>query len=476
MEEEALKQLYVSYAGREPEAIEALPASGSNRRYFRLYGNPTLIGVNSPCVEENRAFCYMAAHFRRAGLPVPEVVACSPDACHYLQEDLGNRSLFDAIEKGRTSGQFSEEEKEWLRRTMRLLPAVQWRGAQGMDFSYGYPQAEFNRRSVLWDLNYFKYCFLKATGLDFQEDRLEDDFQRMADVLLQTNLTGFMYRDFQSRNILLRDGEPWLIDFQGGRKGPVYYDVASFLWQAKARYPESLRQELLQVYLEALRTYVPVDEAKFKARLRHFVLFRTLQVLGGYGFRGYFERKPHFLQSIPFALENVRHLLQDSYPEYPYLSEVLAEWVRKQPAASETPSQKLVVRVSSFAYRKGIPEDPSGNGGGFVFDCRAIHNPGRYDRYKALTGRDEPVIRFLEEDGEIRTFLDQVYGLVDASVQRYMERGFTSLFVCFGCTGGQHRSVYAAQHLAEHVNRKFGVQVELNHREQHVVQTLKASE
>ena len=451
---EELKKLYCTYTGHEPEAIEELPSSGSNRRYFRLTGTPTLIGVSGTSLEENQAFLYMADHFRKKGLPVPQVVAKSDNDAFYLQEDLGDTLLFNAIEKGRKTSVFDEEEKQLLRKTMPLLPAVQFSGADGMDFSYCYPQSEFNSRSILWDLNYFKYCFLKATGMEFQEDRLEDDFQ--------------------SRNVMIKEGEPWLIDFQGGRKGPVYYDVASFLWQAKANYPESLRKELLKEYLDSLCKYQPVDEKYFYAQLRHFVLFRTMQVLGAYGFRGYFEKKPHFIQSVPFAIENLRQLLQEPYPEYPYLCHVLKELTELKQFTDDLQKRRLIVKVTSFAYKKGIPEDSSGNGGGFVFDCRAVNNPGKYDRYKPFTGLDKPVIRFLEDDGEITTFLEHVYGLVDASVKRYMERGFTNLSICFGCTGGQHRSVYSAQHLAEHLNQKFGVQVNLMHREQNIEQTFKA--
>lgn len=474
MIDEELKKLYVAYTGHEPESIDEMPASGSNRRYFRLKGEPTLIGVSGESVEENRAFLYMAEHFLQKGLPVPKVLIKSDDDIFYLQEDLGDTLLFNAIEKGRKTSVFGEEEKQLLRKTMRLLPAVQFAGADGMDFSYCYPQAEFNARSILWDLNYFKYCFLKATGLEFQEDKLEDDFQKMADVLLRSSSATFMYRDFQSRNVMIKDDEPWLIDFQGGRKGPVYYDVASFLWQAKANYPESLRKELLKEYIDALRKYQPVDEAYFYAQLRHFVLFRTMQVLGAYGFRGYFEKKPHFIQSVPYAIENLRQLLKEPYAEYPYLCKILTELTEMKQFTDELQKRRLTVKVTSFAYKKGIPEDTSGNGGGFVFDCRAVNNPGKYERYKPFTGLDEPVIRFLEEDGEITEFLNHVYALVDASVKRYIERGFTSLSVCFGCTGGQHRSVYSAQHLAEHLNQKFGVQVNLMHREQNIEQTFKA--
>ena len=451
-----------------------MPASGSNRRYFRLKGVQSLIGVYGTSVEENEAFLYMAEHFKKKNLPVPQVLCVSEDKYFYLQEDLGDTLLFHAIEKGRVTNSFSEEEKELLRKTIRLLPSIQFAGAEGFDFDHCYPQPEFNERSVLWDLNYFKYCFLKATGLEFLENKLEDDFQKMSDVLLRSSSDTFMYRDFQSRNVMIKDGEPWFIDFQGGRKGPFFYDIASFLWQAKARYPESLRDELLDEYIKAVSKYVNIDRIYFFSQLRHFVLFRTLQVLGAYGFRGYFEKKPHFIQSVPFAIENLRQLLREDYPEYPYLCSVLRELTEMKQFKDDLKKRQLTVKVMSFAYKKGIPNDPTGNGGGFVFDCRAVNNPGKYERYKPFTGLDEPIIKFLEDDGEIFPFLENAYALVDASVKRYMERGFSNLMVCFGCTGGQHRSVYSAQHMAEHLNKKFGVKVELIHREQNIEQTFEA--
>ena len=472
---EELKQLYQTHTGSPATEITELSSSGSNRRYFRLSGSVSLIGVSGTSIEENNAFIYMAAHFREKGLPVPRVYCWSEDKSFYLQEDLGDVLLFNAIEKGRKSCFFDETEKSLLRKTITLLPTLQFKGAENFDFSRCYPQPEFNKRSILWDLNYFKYCFLKATGMEFQENLLEDDFQKMSDVLLRSSSATFMYRDFQSRNVMIKDGEPWFIDFQGGRKGPFYYDIASFLWQAKAKYPDSLRKELLQEYMEALRKYQPIDESYFYSQLRHFVLFRTLQVLGAYGFRGYFEKKPHFIQSVPYAIENLRELLKEEYPEYPYLCNVLRELTGLKQFTDDLKKRQLTVKVMSFAYKKGIPDDSTGNGGGYVFDCRAVNNPGKYERYKPFTGLDEPVITFLEEDGEILRFLDHVYALVDASVQRYMERGFSNLSVCFGCTGGQHRSVYSAQHLAEHLNQKFGVKVELVHREQNIEHTFEAT-
>lgn len=362
-----------------------------------------------------------------------------------------------------------------------------------------------------FDLNYFKYCFLKATQLDFHELKLEASFRQLAKDLTAEDGNCFLYRDFQARNVMLdKEGNPYFIDFQGGRRGPFYYDVASFLWQASAKYSFKLRRELVAEYYDSLRHYVEVPSIRhFAQRLSIFVLFRQLQVLGAYGFRGYFEHKQHFIDSIPPAIQNIRDLLalrEDVLP-YPYLRDVLyrltqfpqfapkQETVSKRADGYRTTDRNiyvshpqdgpatyskydgkgpLVVRVYSFSYRKGIPADPSGNGGGYVFDCRSTHNPGRYEPYKQLTGLDEPVIRFLEDDGEILEFLDDVYRLADRHVSRYIQRGFTSLMFCFGCTGGQHRSVYSAQHLAEHIHKKFGVEVRLEHREQGIRQVFKA--
>lgn len=472
MNTELLAQLYQSYTGEAPTSIEPLPGAGSNRKYFRLKGKESLIGVYGTSTEENRAFIYMARHFSQKGLPVPRILAEAADQSAYLQDDLGDISLFQFIKQGRESGNFSDEETNILKQTIRLLPQIQFEGNKEMNFSYCYPLATFNHRSVLWDLNYFKYCFLKATGLEFQENLLEDDFERMADTLLQIEPQVFMYRDFQSRNIMIREEKPYFIDFQGGRKGPFYYDVASFLWQAKANYPDSLRQELLDEYLDALRPYHAIDKEQFLTTLRHFVLFRTLQVLGAYGFRGYFEKKAHFIQSVPYAIENLRQLLETDFPEYPYLCLMLRKLTELPQFASIRNRRKLTVRVMSFSYKKGIPEDPSENGGGYVFDCRAVHNPGKYEQYKQLTGRDKPVIDFLEQDGEILQFLEHVDALADAHVQRFLERGFTNLSICFGCTGGQHRSVYSAEHVAHHLNEKFGIRIRLIHREQHIEQIL----
>ena len=481
---QSLSQLFFEATGKKAGEQVALTASGSNRRYYRIYSednSTSLIGVQGTSKDENHAFLYMAEHFMKKGLNVPQVLAVSDDEMNYVQQDLGDTLLFDYIAEGRKTGVFSAKEKEMLRETMRALARFQVAGAEGFDFNQCYPQPEFNLRSILWDLNYFKYCFLKATGLDFQEDKLENEFERLAYILLQNRMNAFMYRDFQSRNVMVhkkKDGveAPYFIDFQGGKRGPVYYDVASFLWQAKANFHPDLREELVEVYIDELQQYMPVNREEFYESLKHFVLFRTMQVLGAYGFRGYFEKKPHFLQSIPFAIDNLRHLLKHASEDYPYLIEVLQKMTEMKQFKDVGVRKPLVVRVMSFSYKKGIPADPSGNGGGFVFDCRAVNNPGKYERYTHFTGMDEPVITFLEEDGEMLPFLEQAYQLVDFSVKRYMDRGFQNLMVSFGCTGGQHRSVYSAEKMAQHINEKFGVEVQLIHREQNMERVLNAKD
>ena len=474
---ERLKKLYKDYVGYDPADCKLMDKAGSNRQYYRLTGVKTLVGVVGESREENDAFIYMARHFRQQGLSVPEVYGVSDDHMAYIQEDLGQKPdniLWNKIRKSSITHAFTSEEKELLRRSMRDLVDIQFRGAEGFDYDNCYPAKCFDERSIKWDLNYFKYCFLKATGIVFNEDKLENDFDQLTADLLAVPSETFMYRDFQSRNVMLVGDSDRpstcrlaFIDFQGGRRGPYYYDVASFVWQARAKYPEELKRDLVAAYVGKLKDYIPdLDETEFYRNLRLFVLFRTLQVLGAYGFRGYFEKKPDFMKnSIVPAIANLRRLVaQESFDQYPYLSQVINEMVNLKDFVSE--EKGLTVRVMSFAYKKGIPHDPSGNGGGFVFDCRALNNPGKYDKYKAFTGLDQNVIRFLQKESTIDQWLEHVYALVDESVERYIKRNFTDLMVCFGCTGGQHRSVYAAQHLAEHIHAKFNVRVELTHREQ----------
>ncbi len=471
-----LANLFENYAHKSADAIVPLAQSGSNRRYFRITADgESYIGVEGVSLDENRAFIALAEHFAEQGLPVPRVLAKSPDLMCYLQDDLGTISLFDAIAEGRTTGHFSEQEKTLLRRTIALLPKLQFAGAERLDFNLCYPQPRFDERTVMFDLNYFKYCFLKPSGLEFDEMALQDDFERLQCALLAEDFSTFMHRDFQARNVILKNGEePYFIDFQTGRCGPIYYDVASFLWQAKANYPDELRHELIDVYLTHLADYQQVDKAHFLERLRLFVLFRTLQVLGAYGFRGMVERKAHFLQSVPFAMDNLRALLQQPFDECPYLCKILAD-LAAMPRWSERYAPvkgRLTVRIFSFSYKKGAPDDLSGNGGGYVFDCRAVHNPGRYAEYCNSTGMDADVIEFLERDGEILTFMQSVYALADAHVTRYLERGFTDLMFSFGCTGGQHRSVYAAEHLASHLAEKFDIDIIVCHKERGITKRI----
>lgn len=463
-----LKQLFESYTGQEMIDITELNSSGSNRRYFRLTGKSgiTLVGVIGLNLKENQAFCGLSRHFLEKGIKVPRVLAVSDDGMSYIQEDLGDDLLYTVVAQGRESGEYSSYERSILRRTVEMLPKIQFKGAEDLDYSICFPEPAFNGRMVMFDLNYFKYCFLKATGLEFDEVRLQDDFEKLHDDLLRDDSNTFMYRDFQARNVMIKDGEPYFIDFQGGRRGPIYYDVASFIWQARSRYPEDLKNELVETYLRSLRGYLPdVDEKEFRERLRLFVLFRTLQVLGAYGFRGYFEKKPHFLASVPYAIDNLRRMLQTPFERYPYLTEVLTKLTEMQQFYETAEDRRLQVKIFSFAYKKGIPSDQSGNGGGYVFDCRSVNNPGKYEYYRQFTGMDKEVIKFLEDDGEIITFLDHVYSLLDAHVKRFIERKFTHLQVCFGCTGGQHRSVYCAEHLAAHLVRKFDIRVSVTHRE-----------
>ena len=495
-----LESLFKKHFGSAPQKVEALCGSASHRRYFRLWGDGfSVIGVEGTDPEENRAFLTLDRHFASKGIRVPSVLA--EEGLCYLQEDLGGDSLFDVAVAG---GHFNED---LLCATLAALPKIQVEGAQGLDWSVCYPQPSFDGRMVDFDLNYFKYDYLKLTGAEFNEIRLQEDFDRLkADLLAEPSDT-FLYRDFNARNVVVKDREPWCIAFQGGRRGPVYYDVAYFVWQAKAAYPAALREKLVSSYIKALKAYMPVDEKHFRERLRLFVLFRQLQVLGCYGFRGLWEKKQYFADSIPFALQNLRELLP--FPQYPYLTEVLTmlsvpegtqvskpmaalgrvrgrgpqpvleehgELGRtegaKRPEGLETcvpaGSEQLTVTIYSFSFKKGIPEDASGNGGGYVFDCRGTHNPGKYEEYKQMTGLDQPVIDFLEKDGEILRFLDGVYSVVDHHVKRFMERGFTHLQVSFGCTGGQHRSVYCAEHLAAHLVKEYGVKVHLIHRERGV--------
>ena len=449
-----------------------LKQQGSNRVYTRETdaNGRSVIRVQGTNRDENRAFIYMARHFHALGLPVPELYWVSEDEMSYTQQDLGDTILFDHL-----------DDIPLLERTIRALAHIQVEGAQDFDWSVCFPVPAFDERSIRWDLNYFKYCFLKGTKLEFSEPKLEDEFDSIVSHLTSHSNSGltsntFLYRDFQSRNVMIHNDQPYFIDFQGGRRGPTQYDVASFLWQAKANFAPALREHLIDEYLDELEKISNLQPSIFnkdawRAALPHFVLFRTLQVLGAYGYRGYFERKPHFLESIPLAIKNLQEVLAD-LPEYPYLRELADSFEITGSQDHEITKNNLTVTIYSFSFKRGLPVDESGNGGGYVFDCRSTHNPGKYEQYKTLTGLDQPVIDFLEQDGEILTFLESVYALVDHHAERFIERDFTNLQVAFGCTGGQHRSVYCAEHLAQHLKEKFNVKIHLIHRERGITRIL----
>ncbi|MEM7039972.1 MAG: RNase adapter RapZ, partial [Bacteroidota bacterium] len=440
-----LIDLFEDLTCEKAQEVTALPRSGSDRQYYRLTSKTgPLIGVYNPHFKENDAFITFSSVFNMHGVPVPEVHRISEDGLYYIQDDLGNETLLQRLQARRTGLEIPQDVLELYQKSLTHLAHMQTKGMEDFDYAeFCFPRAAFDKQSMMWDLNYFKYYFLKLAQVPFDEQALEDDFHTFSNYLLSTDTDHFMFRDFQARNIMLVDDKPYFIDFQGGRKGALQYDLASLLWQARAAIPQETRKALLAHYLDALSTHIEVERGKFEEYYYGYVLIRTIQVLGAYGFRGIFERKPHFLASIPHALRNLQWLLDNARPPVvlPELLRVLealpqAEALQKyQRDWGENPS--LTVRVQSFSYKAGLPEDPSGNGGGFVFDCRAIHNPGRYQPYKTQTGRDQPVKDFLVQNSRIETFIQDVLSIVEPSVERYIERGFSHLMVSFGCTGGR---------------------------------------
>ena len=468
---EQLISLFEAHFKEEVILFDLLPASGSYREYARMKSlHHQVMGAYNQDVKENKAFFEFSRHFIRKDIPVPHLYVISEDQKLYLQEDLGNITLFDFLTKVRETEGFSDRIMEEYYKVLRELPRIQLVAGKDMDYSVCYPRQAFDKQSMMWDLNYFKYYFLKLAKIPFDEQALEDDFEVFSDYLLGADNNYFLYRDFQSRNIMLKDDKVYFIDYQGGRKGALQYDLASLLYDAKADIPNDEREELLDFYLDELSKYKEVDREKFISLFDGYVLIRIMQAMGAYGFRGFFEKKKHFLKSIPYALKNLETLLANSTIEVklPELMKVLKEVCHSAflKSLGEEKKNKLTVTIRSFSYKKGIPVDTSGNGGGFIFDCRAIHNPGRYLEYKQLTGKDRQVIEFLEEKSAMADFLTPVIHLISHSVEVYLERGFTSLSVGFGCTGGQHRSVYAAEKLAEYLRNKYPVTVVLQHIEQ----------
>ncbi len=468
---DVLQHLFERHFGTPVERTQRLQGQlgGSGRSIIRLTGgNRSVIGILYSVREENVAFIEFSRHFRRHGLPVPEIYAEDLDRGAYLEEDLGDTTLFEFLSKNRAGEKIAPAVVEAYRKVVAVLPRFQIEAGQDLDYKVCYPRPSFDRQSITWDLNYFKYYFLRLAGIPFSEQALEDDFSRLAKFLLSAKRDYFLYRDFQSRNIMLRDGQPYFVDYQGGRKGALQYDVASLLYDAKADLPPELRQQLLDHYLDGLAGFIKLEREAFMQYYYAYVYVRIMQALGAYGFRGFYERKAHFLQSVPYALTNLRWLLHNvELPiELPTLLGAFNSMLGSEKLLSLASSgENLMVRIFSFSFHRGWPKDETGNGGGFVFDGRSLPNPGREERFKALTGKDAPVIDYLNQQESVHQFLASVLSLVDASVSEYQRRGFKNLMVSFGCTGGQHRSVYLAEQLAKRLRGKNGVEVVVHHRE-----------
>jgi len=453
---------------------------GSGRKIIRLAGEEvSAVGILYDVREENVAFLEFSRHFRKHGLPVPEIYAEDLNHGAYLEEDLGDTSLFEFLSKNRTGESIAPHAVEAYRRAVAVLPRFQVEAGRDLNYRVCYPRGSFDRQSISWDLNYFKYYFLRLAGISFNEQALEHDFGRLTKFLLGADRDYFLYRDFQSRNIMLRDGQPFFLDYQGGRKGALQYDVASLLYDAKADLPPELRQQLLDHYLDTLAGFTDVKRDAFLQYYYAYVYIRIMQALGAYGFRGFYERKAHFLQSVPYALKNLRWLLHNvTLPvALPALMDAFHGMLaseKLQGLASE--ADALVVRVFSFSFHRSLPKDETGNGGGFVFDGRSLPNPGREEQFKTLTGKDAPVIDYLNQQESVHQFLASVMSLVDSSVSKYQRRGFKNLMISFGCTGGQHRSVYLAEQLAKHLRGRSGVDVIVRHRELERLELEKAGE
>jgi aminoglycoside/choline kinase family phosphotransferase len=471
---EVLNRLFEQYFHSPVERVQPLQGQlgGSGRKIIRLSSKQiSALGILYDVREENVAFLEFSRHFRRHGLPVPEIYAEDLSQGAYLEEDLGGTTLFEFLSGHRNGAAIAPEAVAAYRKVVAVLPRFQVEAARDLNYKVCYPRASFDRQSIAWDLNYFKYYFLRLAGIAFNEQALEDDFSRLTKFLLSASRDYFLYRDFQSRNIMLREGEPFFLDYQGGRKGPLQYDIASLLFDAKADLPPDLRQQLLDHYLDRLADFLDLDRSAFMQYYHAYVYVRIMQALGAYGFRGFYERKEHFLQSVPYALKNLRWLLHNvELPiALPTLMEAFKSMVasdKLQGLTSRSQPEKLTVRVFSFSFHRGLPQDDTGNGGGFVFDGRSLPNPGREERFKSLTGKDAPVIEYLNQQESVHVFLTSVIALVDDSVSAYQHRGFKHLMVSFGCTGGQHRSVYLAEQLAKHLRARDGVEVVVRHREQ----------
>ncbi|MBI4801434.1 MAG: phosphotransferase [Elusimicrobia bacterium] len=467
--EENLKNLFKKTLGGEIADFSPLKGDASARRLFRIKNdNRSAVGVIGPDKLENTAFVEFSRHFRKEKMPVPEIYAADLSKDVYLEEDLGDLTLFDFLSAERTGPEFPETALAAYKKALDWLPRFQLTAGRGLDYKYCHPRESFDRQSIMWDLNYFKYYFLRLSKIPFHEQKLEDDFTTLTNFLLEADADYFLYRDFQSRNIMLRDGEPFFIDYQGGRKGALQYDVASLLYDAKADLPPETRQTLVNHYLEAVVAAGRMDKNKFMRYFHGFVFIRIMQALGAYGLRGFYEGKTHFLQSVPYAVKNLEWLLRKA--EVPVKLPELNLLFRRMVASSYlrqfgATKLGLTVRVASFSYRGGLPSDEKGHGGGFIFDCRSLPNPGREEKYALLTGKDAEVVLYLCAEPRAGEFLESVFKLIDRAVENYLSRNFTDLMVSFGCTGGRHRSVYCAESLKNHLLEKYKIRAELHHRE-----------
>jgi len=464
---DVLKELFAQHFQAPVERVQPVQGQlgGSGRKIIRLVGGGrTAIGILYDGREENVAFLEFTRHFRRHGLPVPEIYAERLDEGAYLEEDLGDTTLFEFLSQHRDGENVAPEAVEAYRQVAAILPRFQVEAGRDLNYQVCYPRAAFDRQSITWDLNYFKYYFLRLAGIAFNEQALEDDFGRLTKFLLTADRSYFLYRDFQSRNVMWRDGHPYFLDYQGGRRGALHYDIASLLYDGKADLPPELRQQLLDHYLEALAGFIKLERGEFMHHYYAYVYIRIMQALGAYGFRGFYERKAHFLQSVPYALKSLRWLLHNV--QLPVAVPTLLKAFQSMLGSEKLMSlaaENLTVRVFSFSFHRGQPKDSTGNGGGFVFDARSLPNPGREERFHVLTGKDAPVVEYLQQQESVHQFLASVMSLVDASVNSYQQRGFKSLMVSFGCTGGQHRSVYLAEQLAERLRGRAGVDVVVRH-------------
>ena len=463
-----LSNLFFCWSNQKAGSLNELPSSGSNRQYFRITGKSlSAIGAYNDNHTENLAFIRLCRHFREKGMNVPEVLMVSEDHKSYLLKDLGDTVLFDKLAAIRQKDGISEEFLGYYRKMLDDLVQFQMVAGKSVDFSWCFPVPEFDQQAYLWDLNYFKYNFLKPLEIPFDEFWLENDFKAFSAMLMKPDNTYFVYRDFQARNVMLSDGNLFYIDFQGGRRGPLHYDLASLLFQARADLPFDIRENLLDYYLGKIEETETGSILNFKQHYYLFALVRVLQTLGAYGFRGLFERKQHFIQSIPKAIENVKWLLEnDKIPSNLTELKKCLEFLTINKTIEEKFKPLLTLEINSFSYKRGIPTDLSGNGGGFVFDCRGLPNPGRYEEYKKLTGLDVQVATYLQGFSEVNEFIENSLKMVQGSIKVYTARSFSNLMVSFGCTGGQHRSVYCANQLARNLQNIPGIKLVVRHREQ----------